>query len=824
MDLVQSKLTRSEWNAIEVSVPPHEMKIIKMIVNGYTNPSIIHNDNLTLSSFLKINTENEAIEFYLYNTYFGKDVDKIIKKYSINYSIDTTSKKIARINTPDMIRLSQNTYETISSQKDVIIEFIYIYMIEKFYKHKKSQSKTRWMLYYYTIYILNKSTTVINKYLSKLVNFVIESNMDSVSIPQLVHKFNNYIEKNEMISKHTDRTLYSHQRDIFNLFNDDTTRNIPKLVLYIAPTSTGKTLTPIGLAENYRVIFVCAARHVGINLAKSAISAGKKVAFGFGCESATDIRLHYFAASEFVKREDGSVIKYRDGTKKVDNTVGDKVEIMICDIQSYRYAMYYMTSFHRNPTTNTDNTSDKKSHIITFWDEPTITMDYQDHPCHEIIQQNWNENVVQNVVLSSATLPKEHEIGQTILSFKEKFGDEAQITSIVSHDCKKTIPIYDSTGNIIVPHMLYDNYRDLLRSVQHIRQNLTLLRYFDLDSISEFVIYANKEKIFTDKKIEINNVFPHIDNVNVQSIKLYYLDILENTCDDLWTNIYNHFKERTKVVLDGGGVLVTSDHAATLTDGPTIFITEEPEKIGKFYLNQAKIPKEYLENINRCIDFNNTLNGKIVVLEKSLEDKMKKYEGMENKLANIDTRGDPEVKELMKKIETYRGSVKSVKLPDVYIPNKKAHIDKFNKQDEIASTTPFTSTIGEDDVERIMAINGVDDIWKVLLIMGVGLFSNSNNIAYTEIVKELAEKQRLYLIIAKGDYIYGTNYQFCHGFLSKDLTNMTQEKIIQAIGRIGRSDIQKKYSVRFRNNDMITRLFNEENDKIEVINMNRLFS
>ena len=126
------------------------------------------------------------------------------------------------------------------------------------------------------------------------------------------------------------------------------------------------------------------------------------------------------------------------------------------------------------------------------------------------------------------------------------------------------------------------------------------------------------------KKIEINNVFPHIDNVNVQSIKLYYLDILENTCDDLWTNIYNHFKERTKVVLDGGGVLVTSDHAATLTDGPTIFITEEPEKIGKFYLNQAKIPKEYLENINRCIDFNNTLNGKIVVLEKSLEDKMKK--------------------------------------------------------------------------------------------------------------------------------------------------------------------------------------------------------
>ena len=52
---------------------------------------------------------------------------------------------------------------------------------------------------------------------------------------------------------------------------------------------------------------------------------------------------------------------------------------------------------------------------------------------------------------------------------------------------------------------------------------------------------------------------------------------------------------------------------------------------------------------------------------------------------------------------------------------------------------------------------------------------------------------------------------------------MTQEKIIQAIGRIGRNDIQKQYSVRFRNNDMIYRVFKEEENKIEVNNMNKLF-
>jgi hypothetical protein len=79
------------------------------------------------------------------------------------------------------------------------------------------------------------------------------------------------------------------------------------------------------------------------------------------------------------------------------------------------------------------------------------------------------------------------------------------------------------------------------------------------------------------------------------------------------------------------------------------------------------------------------------------------------------------------------------------------------------------------------------------------------------------------MIIADSDYIYGTNYQFCHGYLSKDLA-LTQEKIIQALGRIGRNNIQQQYSVRFRDDEQIKKLFYEEEDKMEVRNMNRLFN
>jgi len=164
----------------------------------------------------------------------------------------------------------------------------------------------------------------------------------------------------------------------------------------MAPTGTGKTLTPLALSEGNKIIFVCAARHVGLAFARAAISMNKKIAFVFGCSSADDIRLHFSAAKEYTKdRRSG-------GIRKVDNSVGDDVEIMICDIKSYLPAMFYMLAFNQ------------REKMILYWDEPTITMDYENHEFHELIKENWTKNLIPNVVLSSATLPKLHELTETI--------------------------------------------------------------------------------------------------------------------------------------------------------------------------------------------------------------------------------------------------------------------------------------------------------------------------------------------------------------------------------------------------------------------------
>jgi hypothetical protein len=91
-------------------------------------------------------------------------------------------------------------------------------------------------------------------------------------------------------------------------------------------------------------------------------------------------------------------------------------------------------------------------------------------------------------------------------------------------------------------------------------------------------------------------------------------------------------------------------------------------------------------------------------------------------------------------------------------------------------------------------------------------------------MKSLVQEQKLYLIIATSDYIYGTNYQFCHGYISKDLGHMSQEKCIQAMGRVGRNKLQHDYSVRFRENELIWKLFQKAEYKPEVLNMNLLFN
>jgi hypothetical protein len=292
-------------------------------------------------------------------------------------------------------------------------------------------------------------------------------------------------------------------------------------------------------------------------------------------------------------------------------------------------------------------------------------------------------------------------------------------------------------------------------------------------------------------------------------------------------------------------IYITTKDAYTLTDGPTIFLANDVQKIAKFCIQQSNIPAVIMKDITEKIEFNNRINERISEIEHTLafeEEKItnklfgttgtsSKTKEKKSKLKiaskmldrSLAADENPSIEKLRNTIEELKNMIRSASLNDVFIPNKLAHIEKW--AEGVKTSAAFTSNIDEQTISSIMLLKDVDDSWKVLLLLGIGVFTEHKSIAYTEIMKKLADKQLLYLIIADSDYIYGTNYQFCHGYLSKDL-HLTQEKIIQALGRIGRSNIQQEYSVRFRDDEQIQTLFTKfkSEDKPEVLNMNILFN
>ena len=859
MDLKQKKLSKSEWNSIEILVSENEREVLSLITRGYHNANIRVNKTDSLFSYLKIDF-NQSLEDYLFSKYFLNKIKFIVEKYNLSNIIQfNTSKKqqtqqygenyiiniggIVKLKSIDQARVSR--FDAISeSTSENIYESILLHNLENMLKYI-NRNDNKWHIYYYTLNkLLQNNVEKMVHYVKDICQFIMGKYEANLNLLYVLKHSSDIIEKNKNLLKLSDMHLYEHQKQLFNAIKVPG----PKLVLYIAPTSTGKTISPLGLSEGNRIIFVCAVRHVGLSLARSAISINKKIAFAFGCSSTSDIKLHYFAATDYTRdRKSGQI-------RKVNNAIGDKVEIIICDVRSYLHAMYYMLAFN------------EAKNIITYWDEPTISMDYEKHDLHKIIKKNWRENIIPNVILSSATLPKLNELELTIDDFKTRFtndeGEIPNIVNIVSYDCRKTIPLVDNNGYVVMPHYLYENYEDVLNVVRQCEENLTLLRYIDLQECANFCLYVEKHNC-ASRPCRFERNFATINDINMLSIKIYYLKVLKNILPNKWPQLYTYFATsrnrkigiNTTVDLKGNknkiskinsvgpgtsltensiveqqinnaGIYITTRDAHTLTDGPTIFISDDLQKIAKFYIKQSNIPASVMADIQNKLEMNSQINERIQQLEKQIEFEENKNDGASecNQTKKINKIDNRLIKQLSEQVNNLKSIIKRATIDDMFIPNKLAHLNKWAEGLPNTSTS-FTSFIDDDIVESIMLLENVEDSWKILLLLGIGIFTTHRSSEYSEIMKQLADKQKLYLIIADSDYIYGTNYQFCHGYLGKDI-NLTQEKIIQSLGRIGRNNIQQEYTARFRDTSQIQMLFKYLNffEKPEVINMNILLN
>ena len=814
--LQQTKLTKSEWDIIEKPLESEkERHILKMIHDGYSDVSIQYNPFVCVKEFLNI---SDTFDVYIFENVLKEKLEKLNKKNILKLNeVLHVSHKSKSISKADQIKMknSLKLFEK-GNYENKLIEFILLkelkIMSKIIQKNDDYKSDKKYKFALYNTYVIWKNNhSFLNQLFSNVVKYILDHHMHHLSVHDMMKQVSKYIEHNQA-HQYQPFELYSHQKQIYDIFRNH--QDVPKFVFYCAPTSSGKTLTPLALTKEYKVLFVCASKHIGLGLAKSAFSLKKKIGFAFGCRDIDQIRLNYNAINTY---------KMVGKRKLPDHSDGKNVEMMISDILSFESAMLYMKAFH------------PLEKIVLFWDEPTIGLDVNEHTLHEQIRHNWQSHNLTNVVFSCATLPKRDKIQKIIESFQTKHTN-AHIEYIETHDHITNLMIYDEYGNILMPHMYFDSHDEMVRFLKYQGK-----KYYKFYNANQCAMFLN----FYDTHVENGFVEKHIksvDNFDLSSIKDCYVNCLTQIQGDTWMELkakYLSLYPLRTTPHEEIGCDLTTKHACSLTNGPTLYISDHVQNICKYLLHVAKMDTSVLKNIQEKIHKNTQISEQLSKKRKDYEDKIEKFKDNEKVMEHM--RFPPDIMELHRDIETLQQKIQELRIEPKFKPNTRDHFKKWCAQKDIEydESDVYSSYVGDKETKSVMQLYTIHALYKILLLMGVGVFSNEimpcdneniktddikqENNAYVEIMKDLAEQKSLYLIIANSDYIYGTNYQFSHCYLGKDMKNMSQEKIIQCIGRIGRQDKNKHFSFRFRSKEQMDLLYQIQEGSIEADNMNKLF-
>ena len=79
----QGKLTKSEWNNMEIPVSSDELDIIKLIKESYNDVQKKYNKNVSMIGVLKTSSYEE-MHLHLYKKYFEEIVNELTKKHKIS--------------------------------------------------------------------------------------------------------------------------------------------------------------------------------------------------------------------------------------------------------------------------------------------------------------------------------------------------------------------------------------------------------------------------------------------------------------------------------------------------------------------------------------------------------------------------------------------------------------------------------------------------------------------------------------------------------------------------------------------------------------------
>jgi len=785
----QSKLTRREWEGLEVPLPPEELAIMKMIVAGWHDPTICTNPRQSLLSVTKLGSLSAANDI-LYDRYLRGRVEALANEIGLSAPVIGGANKKGKkgggvkLTAADTIRLANTSADVLQSRPDIWEATLLMFAAAIMHDWSNAVG------YYTLARALEAQVDGTNPYVLEFVREVLEKCKRSVKVDAMVAKIEDASELNPVLQSFANRRLYKHQKDLFAALKLEGS----KLIMYQAPTGTGKTLSPLAVSEGYKVIFVCASKHVGMQLARACISIEKRIAVAFGCHDAGDIRLHYYAVSECTRRRRTGAIG------KIDHSQGQKADIMITDAISYLPAMHYMLSFNSAES------------LLVYWDEPTIAMDKAEDELHAVVRKSWAENQIPNIVLSSATLPPPSDLPRFIDYIQDCFSiPDDRIITINNYECARTVPILLKSGDVAMPHSVAQSAEELAKMARQCASRATLLRHIDLGAAARYVLAATQ-------LLQEEDGFEKLEDVTPEAVKRAYLDLVVQVAQkEGFETAQGLAKEKRRF---GGGVKLATVDAASITHGPALYLAVDTEKVAKFLLRDANPPAEIIDRLRQQAHDNSQVMAEIQRLEKDLEDRLN-ADGREGKEGGNDDEDRMAERHgaVGRKLTKMREKLGELRLPDREVPNAEEHQLRHHG---VVKPEAFAGSVPPHHLEEVLHLE-VPNWKKMLLMMGIGVFGDDCP-TYRELMSRMASERELYCVIAGTDYVYGTNYQFCHGYIGRDLADMPVEKLYQALGRVGRGRQAGQYSWRLRDDSLARHIFLPDTKFTEARRMDRLMS
>ena len=195
--LIQTKLTGEEWNGVEIMEPEEEMRILRLIIDGFHDVNRVFNPHLSLISRLKI-TMTPEMEDYLFDEYFKKRVERVMALGAGHFKsgvFEVKAKSKKTMKKVDLMRI-HNMNTTFGGSGDTYDHLI-MDTIEALVTAKPAGTGTgagvagvagvaganEWMKHYYTLKLmLQKSVTDINSHIVDFANFVIEEYSADIEI------------------------------------------------------------------------------------------------------------------------------------------------------------------------------------------------------------------------------------------------------------------------------------------------------------------------------------------------------------------------------------------------------------------------------------------------------------------------------------------------------------------------------------------------------------------------------------------------------------------------------------------------------------------